>query len=131
MGFFREWVLHNWGLKLLALTLSFLLWTTYTAEPVVEVGYQVPLEFVNLPNDLELSGDLLTQVHVRLHGRAALLRRLSRADLAVMVDLNGRPAGETHVRLTKEQVTVPYGTTVERISPSQVRVLLVPRRASP
>src|SRR5712692_2036433 len=110
MRFLREWVLSNWGLKLLALAISFLLWATYTSAPPAEMGYLVPLEFNNISRELEISGDVPTQVHVRLRGRSALLRRLT--------------------PLTPEQIATPYGATVVRLTPSQVRVLLVPRPAS-
>ncbi len=128
MHFLRGLVFHNWGLKLLALALSFLLWTTYTAEPIAEVGYLAPLEYSGISSDLEISGDPPTQVQVRVRGRSALLRRLSRADLGINVDLTGHPAGETLIHLTPDFVAAPYGATVVRIAPSQIRVLLVPRR---
>lgn len=130
-SFLREWVLHNWGLKLLALGISFLLWTTYTAEPVAEVGFQVPLEFRNIPKDLEISGDVPTQVRVRIRGRSALLRRLTPADLGISVDLAGEAAGEKLLQLTADLVDAPYGATVVRVAPSQVRLLLVKRHAMP
>jgi len=129
MHFLREWVLNNWSLKLLALAISFLLWTTYTAEPFSEVGYLVPLEFRNVPANLEISGDVPTQAHLRVRGRSGLLRRLIPADLSIAVDLSGRPAGETLVQLTPDQVTVPYGVTVVGIIPTEIRILLGPRHA--
>ncbi len=130
LRFLREWVLNNWGLKLLALAISFLLWTTYTAEPFSEVGYLVPLEFRNIPSNLEISGDVATQVHLRLRGRSGLLRRLTPADLSIAVDLSGRPAGETLIHLAPDHVRVPYGATVVSVAPSDVRALLVPRRTA-
>lgn len=130
MRFLREWVLNDWSLKLLALAISFLLWTTYTAEPFSEVGYVVPLEFRNVPANLEISGDAPTQVHLRVRGRSGLLRRIIPADLSVAVDLSGRPAGETLVQLAPDQVTVPYGVTVASIIPTEIRVLLVSRHAA-
>ena len=131
LHFLREWVLNNWGLKLLALAISFLLWTTYMTEPFSEVGYFVPLEFRNVPSSLEISGDMPTQVRLRLRGRSGLLRRLTPADLSIAVDLSGRPAGEALVPLTPDQVRVPYGATVVSIAPPEVRVPLVPRRTAP
>lgn len=127
MRFLREWVLNNWSMKLLALAISFLLWTTYTTEPSSEVGYLVPLEFRNVPANLEISGDVPTQVHLRVRGRSGLLRRLLPADLSIAVDLSGRPAGETLIQLTPDQVTVPYGVTVVDIIPPEIRVSLVRR----
>ncbi len=131
MGFFRDWVLHNWGLKLLALGISFLLWTTYTGEPIAEVSYPVPIEFNNLPKELEISGDVPAQARVRVRGRSALLRRLTPVDLGVSVDLSGAHPGDNPIPLTPDQVAAPYGATVVRVTPAQVRVTLTPRRAAP
>jgi diadenylate cyclase len=127
MSFFREGILNNWGLKLLALALSFLLWTTYTAEPVSEVGYLVPLEFRNVPANVEISGDVPTVVHVRARGRSGLLRRIVPADLSIAVDLSGQPPSEISIRLTPAEVSAPFGVTVVSIIPSDLRVRLIPR----
>ncbi len=131
MRFLHEWVLHQWGLKILALFLSFLLWATYTAEPPAEVGYLVPVEFRNIPAQLEISGDVPTQVHVRVRGRAALLRRLTPADLGIIVDLSGRTAGAALIPLSPENVEVPYGAQVVRVTPAQILLRLVARGTTP
>src|SRR5262249_39699550 len=120
-------LLNNWSLKLLALALSYLLWTTYTAEPASEVGYLVPLEFRNVPADLEISGDLPTLVHVRVRGRSGLLRRIVPADLSVAVDLSGQAPGESSIYLTSAQVSAPFGATVVSITPSELQLRLIPR----
>ena len=127
MALLRDWVFHNWHLKLLALLISFLLWSTYTSEPQAEVGYLAPLEFRNVPPNLEISGDVTTQVHIRLRGRSIVLRRVTQSDLVISVDLSGSMAGETLVRLTPDKLDVPLGAEVVRISPSTIRVQLAPR----
>jgi len=131
MDFFRKWVLHNWGLKLLALVVSFLLWAAYTSEPFVEVGYVAPLEYLNIPTQLELSGDVQTHVRVYVRGRAAVLRRLSPTDLAIRVDLSGTVPGESLVRITASQIDVPLGLEVVRIIPSEIRVRLTEHPPNP
>lgn len=132
--FFQEWVLGNWGLKLLALALSFLLWAAYTSEPVVEVGYQVPLEIVSIPRDLEVSNDVPAQIYVRLRGRSALLRHITPADVDVHADLSHAQVGDMVLDLTGDAVRAPYGAHVVRITPSRIHLVLTPRhtgRASP
>ena len=131
MSFFRNWVLHNWGLKLLALVLSFLLWATYTAEPVAEEKYEAPIVFRNLPEGTDLSGEEPAVAHVVMRGRGTLLRRLQPADLALTVDLTGQAAGESLIHLTQGHINLPLGTEVVRITPAEARVRLVPRTAAP
>ena len=127
----RKWILGNWTLKLLSLGIAILLWTTYRAEPIAEIGYQVPIEFYNLSRDLEISGDVPTQVYVRVRGRSVLLRRLTPADLGISVDLAGKTAGETVVQFNPRQIQPPYGASVVRISPPQLRLRLFNRRETP
>ena len=123
----RRWLSPNWHLKLLALALAFFVWSTYTGDSPVEIGYFVPLEFSSLRSDLEIAGQPPVQAYVRLRGPARLLRRLTPADLTIEVNLAGLPAGEAFLRLSEFQIHVPGGAKVVRITPSEIRLLLDPR----
>jgi|SRR5665213_16365 len=125
MRFLRRIFLHNLGLKVLALAISFSLWVAYTAEPFADVGYNVPLAFVNIPPGLALADDAPLNVHVRLRGRTGLLRRLTATDLNFNIDLQNTHAGQLPVRLTPQMVHVPYGTEVVLITPAQFHINLV------
>src|SRR5574341_287784 len=114
----RKWALNNWALKLFSLGVAVLLWNAYTAEPMAEIGFQVPIEFHNLAPGLEISGDVPAQGYVRVRGRSILLRRLTPADLSIRVDLGGKTAGETAVPISSAEIAQPFGATVVRISPS-------------
>jgi YbbR domain-containing protein len=127
VGFLRKYLFANAGLKLLALAISFLLWATYTAEPYAEVGFQVPLEFTNMPIHLEISGDVPTSVRVRVRGRSAFLRRMIAADLNMRIDLKDGTEGTKTLQITPEMVAAPFGATVVQVSPSEIHVTLVPR----
>ena len=128
MRFLRKYVFANAALKLLALAISFLLWTTYTSEPFAEVGFQVPIEFTSMPTRLEISGDVPTSVHVRVRGRSALLRRMVPADLNLRVEMKDGKEGASQIQITPNMVGTPYGATVVQVSPSAFQVTLVPRR---
>ena len=125
MSFLRRWVLHNCALKLLALAGSFLLWATYTAEPLSHAGYNAPIVFRNLPAGLQISGEETSQAHVVLSGRMQLLRRVEPADLAVSVDMNRGVEGDNVMPLTAAQIDAPPGAQITRISPAEIRVRLV------
>jgi hypothetical protein len=127
----RKYVFANAGLKLLALGISFFLWATYTAEPFAEVGFQVPLEFTNMPAQLEISGDMPTVAHIRVRGRSALLRRMVSADLSLRLDLKYEKEGTSTLRIVPDMVVAPFGATVVEISPTEIHVTLVPRHGPP
>jgi hypothetical protein len=131
MRLLRKYIFANAGLKLLALGISFFLWATYTAEPFAEVGFQVPLEFTNMPSQLELTGDMPTAAHIRVRGRSALLRRMIPADLNLRLDLQNEKQGTSSLRITPDMVGAPFGATVVEVSPAEIHVTLVPRRGPP
>lgn len=131
MRFLREYIFSNAALKLLALGISFLLWTTYTSEPFAEVGFQVPLEFTNMPSQLEISGDVPTSVHVRLRGRSALLRRMVAADLNIRMDFKEAKEGTSLLRITPQMVDAPFGASVVQVSPPDFHVTFVLRGGHP
>jgi YbbR domain-containing protein len=128
--FLRKYVFANGLLKLMALGISLLLWATYTSAPYAEVIFQVPVEFTNMPSQLEISGDVPTSVHVRVRGRSALLRRMTRSDVNLRIDFNHEKEGAATVRILPGMVGVPYGATVVQVSPSEFHVTLVARRGS-
>lgn len=128
MRLLRRLFLHNLRLKLIALGISFFLWATYTAEPFAQVGYNVPVAYVNIPDGLTIGGAPPNAVRVVLRGRTGLLRRLGPNDLTLDVDLATAPSGDVPVRLSPSMVGVPYGTEVVRLAPSEFHVSLVPTK---
>jgi hypothetical protein len=129
MRWFRKYVLHNAGRKLLALAISLCLWALYAPEPL-EVGYDVPIAYGHAPRDLAIAGDSPTAVHLLLRGRAALMRRINPADLTFTVDLSHVSAGETLVPLTPDMAGVPYGADVVGLAPTTLRISWAPPAAS-
>ena len=126
MRLLRRIFLHNIGLKLVAVAISFFLWATYTSEPFAQVGYSVPVTYVNVPDGLAVAGSPPNVVRVVVRGRTGLLRRLTPADLTVDIDLSTAPSGDVPIRVSPSMVGVPYGTDVVRLAPSEFHISLVP-----
>ncbi len=123
MKLLRRLLFHNFGLKLISIGVAVLLWTAVANEPPVEVVFQSPLEFREMPQALELSSEVPTSVQLRVSGPGSVVRQLSAKDLAVTVNLAGfERAGERSFALTDADVRKPYGVRVVQIVPSQVRV---------
>jgi hypothetical protein len=131
MRLLRRIFLRDVGLKLIALGISFFLWATYTAEPFAQVGYNVPVAYLNVPDGLAVAGNPPNVVRVVLRGRSGLLRRLTPADLTLDIDLATAPSGDVPIRLAPGMVGVPYGTEVVRLAPSQFHLSLVPSSTPP
>jgi hypothetical protein len=121
----------DWGLKLLSLAIAMLLWSAYHSEPTVEMSYQGPLEFRNVPSNLEIAGDFPPSVHVRVRGSSTVLRQITPGSLAVVVDLRDAVPGERVLHLSPAMIDPPLGAVVVLISPSEIRLRLALRQPVP
>ena len=61
------------GLKVVSIALAALLWLVVSGEQIVERALRIPLEFTNLPAQLELVGEPPTVVDVRVRGSSGAL----------------------------------------------------------
>lgn len=109
---------RNLGLKFLSTCIAAMLWLVVAGERVVERVLRAPVEFQNLPNGLELVGNLPDTVEVRLRGSSGALSRMASGDLAAVLDLRTARPGRRLFHLTPAQVTVPYGIDVVQVGPS-------------
>jgi YbbR domain-containing protein len=106
------------GLKVLALALATLLWLTVAGEHVGERVMRVPLEFHNIPPDLEIVGEPPTSVDVRVRGSSGIISRLQPGEVAASLELGGARTGSRLVHI--EGVRAPYGVEVVLVTPSTV-----------
>src|SRR5436190_148885 len=120
----KEFLTRNWFAKLFSVILATLLWLTISTQANSEVGIVIPLEYRNIPSQLEVMGDTTNTVEVRLRGPSTLIREISPRDISATVDLNGERSGERIVNLTPQNVRAPFGIDIVRVSPSQVKLNL-------
>lgn len=120
--FFRKYIFNNLWLKLVALALAFLLWWAVAHDPTVQAPIVAPLELQNAPENLEMSVEGPTQVKIRVRGPERTVRRLTPADVQVILDLTGVRAGERTFDLTAKQVRLPDAVEVVQIEPSQIHL---------
>jgi YbbR domain-containing protein len=120
--FLRRRVLPNFGLKLLSLALAVGLWLVVARDPVAEVAVEVPIEFHNMPANLEISSENIPRLQIRLRGPQRLIRRLQPADVYADIDLNALRPGERTFDLTGQQIHQPNGLEVVQVIPSEFHV---------
>ena len=105
------------GLKIVAVALAALLWLIVAGDHVVERSMRVPLEFRNIPNELEIVGDPPTSVDVRLRGSSSQLARLEPREVIAMLDLTDARPGSRMFHLRNDEVRAPYGVDVAQVIP--------------
>ncbi|MGZ4837418.1 MAG: CdaR family protein [Terriglobales bacterium] len=122
MNFLRKYVFHNFGLKLLSLVVAVLLWLAVTRDPVAEIALNVPIEFHNTPEHLEISSETIPQVLVRVRGPVREVRDLSPSEVHAIIDLARVQPGERTYDLAPRHIRVPDGVEVVQAVPSQIRI---------
>jgi YbbR domain-containing protein len=119
---------RHWELKLLALFFSVALWLFVMTSDKTNTVLPLSLELHSVPAGLVVTGEEPETVEVQVHGLRTTLARVSPTSMRVRVSLAGARPGEMVLRLGPEQVIVPAGVTVLRVSPDTVRIGLARER---
>jgi hypothetical protein len=89
----RVRIFRNLGLKVLSIALATLVWGLVAGQREAERSLRVPLEYRNIPEQLELLGEPLSLVDVRLRGTSGALGQLRGTDLVAVIDLHSARPG--------------------------------------
>jgi YbbR domain-containing protein len=112
--------LQHLALKVVSVVLAALLWLIVSGEQTVERVLRIPLEYTNIPAQLELVGDPPTVVDVRVRGSSGTLGRLSSGELAAVLDVRSPRPGQRLYHLTGSDVRTPFGVDVVQVTPSSI-----------
>lgn len=122
------WLVRHWELKLLALAFAAALWVFVMSSEKTNVTLPLPVELDGVPSGLMVTSERPDTVDVQLHGLRSALLRVAPDALRVRINLAGSRPGEVVVGLAPDQIIVPPGVSVVRITPSVVRVGLSQER---
>ena len=82
------------------------------------MGLSVPVELQNFPRELELTGEPVNAVEVRLRASPGMIQRIVPGEVSAQVNLVGFGEGEHIVHLTEDSIRMPFGVKVVKISPA-------------
>jgi len=122
MDFLRRLFLENFALKIVAILLAFTLWLMVHRDPIAEVAIEVPVEFHNIPPNVEISSDTVYRSTVRLRGPERAIHQLSPSDVHAEIDMTGLRPGERTFDVTAQQIRHPRELAVVQIVPSQFHI---------
>jgi hypothetical protein len=109
-------------LKLVSLGLAVLLWYVIAGEKTSEMGLSVPVELQNFPQDLELTGEPVNAVEVRLRASPGIIQRLGPGDISARIDVKG--ADEVRVvKISPAIITLNFERTQQKSVPIRPRLL--------
>ncbi len=121
----QQRLFQNIGLKFTSLLIAILVWFAVSSAPRIEVAFDVPVEFRNVLDGLEVTSDNIPQAEVRVRGPSRVVRGLKSADLHLVLDLSGFPlntAGDHTFNLSASQVKAPPGVEIVQVVPSYLRL---------
>jgi YbbR domain-containing protein len=118
----RDFFGHNLALKLISLGLAIGLWQVVRHDPAGEIALDVPIEFRNMPENMEISTENIPGAEIRLSGPDRLLRNLSRAEVHAVIDVGALRPGERTFDLSAAEIRVPRGLEIVQVVPSQLRL---------
>ncbi len=119
---FRQYILHNFWLKIVSIGLASGLWLVVSRDQPAELAVEVPIEFRNVPGNLEINTEHIPQAQIRLRGPERLIRRLQVFDVHPEIDLTGVEPGERTFDLTAQQIHKPYEMEVVQVVPGQIHL---------
>jgi len=120
-----SWIKDNWGLKLLSLAVAILLWLATVGEPESATVIAVPVQYRNIPANLEVSSEMRDSAYVEVRGPSGRLSGAHLANSVVVVDLSSqRRPGERTYSIQADNVRLPAGVQFLRAVPAQIRIRL-------
>jgi YbbR domain-containing protein len=116
----RHLLTHNLGWKLLSLVIAVAVWIVVAREPELATSLSVPVEFKNIPDDLDIGSNVPDRVHLEVRGPSGRLSRDNLANVALILDLSDARAGERTYNIHSYDFNLPSGLTFYRAIPSQI-----------
>jgi YbbR domain-containing protein len=122
IAFFKRYVLHNFGLKVLSLLLATGLWFWISPqEQPAEIEVHAPIVFRDVPSNLEISSETIPEAQIRVRGPERLIRSVQARDVHAEIAVADAKPGERTFDL-QSQVRHPRDLTVVQVVPSQLHI---------
>lgn len=122
IGFFKRYVLHNFGLKVLSLLLATGLWFLISPdEQPAEIEVHAPIVFRDVPSNLEISSENIPEAQIRVRGPERLIRTVQAREVHAEIEVADAKPGERTFDL-QSQVRHPRDLAVVQVVPSQLHI---------
>jgi YbbR domain-containing protein len=123
------WLTQNLGWKVASLLIAMLFWISVSNEPELSTFQSVPVEYKQMPENLEISSGVDETVRLELRGPSGRLRDVRDAKLAVVLDFSAiHQAGERAFSIDERNVSLPRGIRLVRAIPARLQFQLVAKK---
>lgn len=116
-GFFAE----NWGYKLVALSITLILWLTVLSRRDFVLSKDIDLD-LQLGPTLSLVSQSADKIRVRVSGSRQLLKRFKEDSQVMILDISELPDGVHDVDIPVQKIDIPQGLKLLSVKPNRIRV---------
>jgi uncharacterized protein (TIGR00159 family) len=122
----RTWLFSNLKYRLAAAGLAAVLWgMSVLASGATVRSVSVPIEFASVPAGMEITSQSVPRLEVQLRGTSWLLGSVGLTGLVARFQLKDAGPGLVRLRIGPNNLNLPPGVVVERVSPEAIVVRLV------
>jgi YbbR domain-containing protein len=107
-------------LKIVSLCLGTLLWFFVVGEDQVDMNIQVPIEVLNLPENLVISNQYKKELDVSVRGPRSIIQELRNRNISRPVDLSKAEPGTRVIKNSKDSIPLPRGISVVQLQPANI-----------
>jgi diadenylate cyclase len=118
------------GTLAIAVSFATAIWATLVLGENTVQTRTVPVELINVADGLRISQQSTATVQLRLHGSSWLLTSVDPRSLVLRVSMAEMKEGMHTVALQTNALTLPFGVTVDGVSPERISVGLA-RQSNP
>ena len=117
----RELFIQAGGLLLTFILVS-AAWGIYSGKQFSLINVSTAVDFRNIPESLELKRSSAEKVEVQITGKRRLVSALNPEQVSAFLDLGEIEAGYHRIELNADNIELPLGLQVVRITPTAIRI---------
>ena len=107
-------------LKIVSVCLASLLWYFVVGEDQVDMNIQVPIEVLNLPENLVISNQFKKELEVTIRGPRSIIQELRNRNISRPVDLSKAEPGTRVIKNENDSIPLPRGISVLQLQPANI-----------
>jgi len=101
-----------------------IVWFSFTRSGDTLMGIDVPLEFTNRNQAIDIIDASASTVHLQLSGSGTLLKSVQPEQVRVQIDLGDATVGRNRLSVSPGQVSLPPGVYLNKVEPAAIEVTL-------
>lgn len=116
--------LRTWAAACACVLLMIGIWYTATRGMDTLITVEVPVEYVNLDPNMEIVETSADTVRLHLNGSLILVKSIRPEQVRLRLNMSRANVGENTFNLTKDDISIPPGVSLRKITPHLVKVTL-------